>query len=133
MNGMGFSPYSDVLTILSCRTPLLMTVPFLGFVDWNVIRIFWSPLVSHEDTGRALMTYYKVEYDDGVPGTGWVEVSIDTNVSTTDFNHTLAVPFPANRDRTPYYVKYRVTGKNAVGLGIINEEWLTVETDTYPI
>ena len=79
------------------------------------------------------MTYYKVEYDDGVPGTGWVEVSIDTNVSTTDFNHTLAVPFPANRDRTPYYVKYRVTGKNAVGLGIINEEWLTVETDTYPI
>jgi len=52
MNGMGFSPYSTVLTIISCRTPLIVTTPTLIKVDWNEIDISWQALTTFETTGR---------------------------------------------------------------------------------
>ena len=126
---MGYSNYSTVLTILTCRTPLIVITPTLINADWNKIDLSWPALTTHEDTGRTPITYYKLEYNDGV--NGWVEITSSASPTVTSFNHTLAVPFPANIDRTPYIVKYRVTGYNTVGVGITSME-LSVVTDTYP-
>lgn len=56
-----------------------------------------------------------------------------TTVATTvlTFTHVLSVPFPANIDRSPYNVRYRVTAENGVGFGIPSDD-LLVTTDTYP-
>jgi hypothetical protein len=48
--------------------------------------------------------------------------------SYTDSNNS---PFPANTDRSDYFVKYRVTAENSIGYGIPSLD-LLVLTDTYP-
>ena len=70
-----------------------------------------------------------LEYNDGV--NGWVELTSQANPTVLSFNHTLAVPFPANSDLSAYNVYYRVTGLNVVGYGITSLQ-LSVVTDTYP-
>ena len=126
---MGFGPYSPVLTFISDRTPLQVILPTLVKVIWNEIDITWPALTSYEDTGRDPVTYYKLEYNDGV--NDYVELTSINNPAVLIFNHILTVPFPANTNQTNYYVNYRVTAKNGVGYGITSTP-IAVLTDTYP-
>ena len=104
---MGWSPVSEVLTLISCRTPRIVITPTLIRVDWNEIEISWPALTTFEDTGRSPITYYKLEYDDAV--NGFVELTSSANPTVVAWNHTLAVPFPAHNDRSQWKVYYRVT------------------------
>jgi hypothetical protein len=105
-----------------------MATPTNGTVTAKTISVSWAALTGNENIGRDPLTNYKLQYNDGT-GT-WVDVTtLSTSVLT--YTHTLSNPFPANADRSDYYVRYRVMAKNGVGFGIPSYD-LAVVTNTYP-
>jgi hypothetical protein len=96
------------------------------------IKISWTPLTAFEDTGRDPIVYYKVEYHDNSAAGVWTEVSDPASPLTTLNLHLSANPFPANVDRSVYFVSYRTTARNGVGLGIPSLP-LFVLTATFPV
>lgn len=126
-NGVGFGPYSTPTTITSDRTPLQPLPPTNGTVTPTSIEVSWTALTEFEARGRDTILNYLLEYFDGTDWSTVIEVDANT------FTHTHEIPsgFPANTDRSDYFVKYRVSAKNGIGYGILSPE-LSVLTDTYP-
>ena len=89
-------------------------------------------MTAFEDTGRDPIVYYKVEYHDNSAAGVWTEVSDSASPLTTLNLHLLADPFPANVDRSDYFVSYRATARNGVGFGIPSLP-LSVLTATFPV
>lgn len=104
-----------------------MDLPTNGTVLAKSIIVNWVDLVGNENIGRDPLIHYIVEYNSG---SSWSTVATLAQTVLT-YTHTLAVPFPANTDRTDYTVKYRVSAENGVGIGIPSPE-LSVVTSTYP-
>lgn len=131
MNGVGYGPYSDELSVTSDRTPLQMAVPTHGTVTPSSIIVNWVLLTLYDDIGRDPITNYKVQYRAAVTDS-WTDLTT-TDSTTTTYTHNLATGsvFPANTDRSDYNVQYRVLGCNQVGWGIESLE-LSVVTDTFP-
>lgn len=131
-NGVGFGNYSDPLVITTDRAPLIMATPTNGTVKPKSIKVYWTFLTgldsnNNDNNGRSPLTNYKLECN---TGSGWETIKIaGTNVN--DYTHKVSDNFPANVDRSPYYIKYRVSGVNDVGDGIPSLE-LLVASDTYP-
>lgn len=86
MNGVGFGPYSTVITVRTDRTPLAMDPPTNGTVAPKSIDVSWPALTGYENTGRDPLDGYKLEYDGG---SGWEIITI-TDSSTLTFTHTKA-------------------------------------------
>jgi hypothetical protein len=78
------------------------------------------------------MTYYKLEYHDNTATGVWIEITSSSSAKVHAFTYTVTTNFKAIIDQTPFYVKFRVSGRNGVGTGIPSDE-LLVETDTYPL
>jgi hypothetical protein len=96
------------------------------------IKISWTPLTAFEDTGRDPIVYYKVECHDNSAAGVWTEVSNPASPLTTFNLHLPANQFPANVDRSDYFVSYRATARNGVGFGIPSLP-LLVLTATFPV
>jgi hypothetical protein len=79
--------------------------------------------------GRDPVINYKLQYDSN-NGSGYSDL-VTLGPTVTSYTHSMATPFPANTDRSNYYVKYRVIAINGVGQGIPSND-LLVLTDTYP-
>lgn len=126
-NGVGFGPFSIPTTITTDRTPLQPLAPTNGTVTPTSIYVSWTTLTAFEDRGRDTILNYLLEYYDG---SSWSTV-VETNAYTHTYTHVITSGFPANTDRSDYFVKYRVSAKNGIGYGILSPE-LSVLTDTYP-
>lgn len=48
MNGVGYGPYSDVVSIVSDRTPLQMLPPTSGTVTCKSIELNWLSVTDYE-------------------------------------------------------------------------------------
>jgi len=128
-NGVGYGPYSPCTSITTDRTPLQPLAPTNGEVTYNSIQLAWVIFTTDTDMGRDPVINYKLQYDSN-NGTGYNDL-VTLSSTATSYTHTLTTPFPANADRSNYYVKYRVIAINGVGNGIPSPD-LLVLTDTYP-
>lgn len=105
-----------------------MAIPTNGTVTAKTIEVNWVNLVGDANFGRDPLIHHKLEYNGG---NSWETLTIVDLTTPFSYSHILAVPFPANTDRSAYNVRYRVTAENGVGYGIPSDD-LLVTTDTYP-
>ena len=77
INGVGLGQYSDVLEILTDNVPTRMNDPAEDpSTNANFIKVTWTGITDDADTGRDAITYYKLEWDQGLGGTtNWVELT----------------------------------------------------------
>lgn len=108
-----------------------MATPTNGTVSATSIIINWTALIGTTNTGNDPILNYIVQYNSGT-GAGWVNATTASKFSTS-FTHSLggSTPFPANTDRTDYFVQYRLVAVNNLGMGIPSSP-LSVQTCTYP-
>lgn len=141
MNGVGFGAYSTELSVTTDNTPVRLNTPTTTSVDYNSIGLTWTAISADADTGGDAIIYYYVDYylqpcfalDSydctlEAPDSGtWTEISTEaTQGALTTFTHTIGSHFHANSN-----FRYRICGKNNVGLGACSAE-LVVLTDDIP-
>jgi len=82
-NGVGFSPESSHLVVLTPRKPIFMHQPVNVSVSAFTIVVTWDQVTDYDLRGRDAITYYTLEWDQG---TGvWVELNSRAGGLVTSF------------------------------------------------
>lgn len=129
-NQVGWGTTSSTITVQADTEPQSVTSLSATQVDPYLITITWTNLTTNTETGRDPITFYSVEWDQGL-GTAnaanWVAVNAESAGIQNPFPHPRATLFPPGQN-----VNYRVRAKNGVGFGPYSAV-LPVLTDTIPV
>ena len=111
MNGVGYGPFSTILTWVTDSVPLFMNPPVIAAANilFNSITITWSAITLATQTGGAAITYYGVECN---MGSGWANLTTPSVGVTLSYVQTTPTAFVNNT-----VFQYRCFAMNGVGSG----------------
>jgi hypothetical protein len=91
-NAVGFGTYSSTVTALADAIPIRMNNPTSTSVNPSSISLTWSPITDVADTGRDVVIFYHLQWENGSGTNNWEYLTNYPTSTTivTSLTHTLS-------------------------------------------
>jgi len=113
-NMVAMGACSPDFAVLTCNYPTFMNPPiYSNQIKPPWIYLTWTPITDSVSTGRAVVTFYDLMWDQGSGQTTWVSLITLGSSMVTSFNHTIwPSVFPSGQVNS-----YMLRAWNGVGAG----------------